>query len=583
MKITRYSLLLIIIVMATLFSCKTQQKTALPFDPAAVKKFKPGENSPSGVTALFLEGKKQAILGNPDIALGNYRQVIEKDPYHDAAYFEVANIYAALNNWQDALIYVEEAVSLDPENEWYQQALAEAYQRNSKYEEATKVFEGMVENEPNNLDYRFQLALSNIFSGKYNDALKEYNIIEQQIGITEEISIQKQKIYLHQNKVDKAGEEIENLITAFPEESKYYSMLAELYMANGMTEQAYSIYNEISEMFPDDPYIHISLADYYRQTGEKEKSYEALKRGFENPSLNIDTKVQILLSYYTVSDLYEDAKGQAMELVTILVEAHPENPKSHSIYADFLIQDGKYKEAQAAFYNVIALDSSKFLVWDNLLRVDAELSDFSALASDSKRTIEFFPEQPMGYLFNGAANIQLKKYEEAIEVLDRGVFFVIENDLLLAQFYAYLGDAYNQIENNDASDAAYDKVLLLDPNNSYVLNNYAYYLSLRDEGLGKAEIMAKKATQLDPKNDANLDTYGWVLYKLGKYEEAKELIKKALNNGASSNAVILEHYGDVLYKLGDKEEALIYWEKAQDAGKGSEFLDKKVEEGTLFE
>jgi tetratricopeptide (TPR) repeat protein len=272
-----------------------------------------------------------------------------------------------------------------------------------------------------------------------------------------------------------------------------------------------------------------------------------------------------------------------MELVGLLVEAHPNNPKSYSIYADFLVQSEMYEEAKAAFYKVIALDSSRFLVWENLLRVEAEIGDYKALQKDSRRTIDLFPEQPMGYLFNGAANIQNGNYEEAIRVLEQGSFFVVANDLLLAQFYAYLGDANNQLGDNDASDAAYDKVLLLDPNNSYVLNNYAYYLSLREDSLEKAEIMAKKAVQLDPENSANLDTYGWVLYKMKRYKEAKEWVKKALDSGGSKNPVLLEHYGDILYQMGDTDEAQIYWKKAKDAGKGSEFLDKKVEEGKLFE
>jgi len=581
MKI-QYILLLLIMVSVLIFSCKTEEEI-IPFNPKQVQKFQPGETEPGGITALFIDAKRDVILGNPDGAILKFKQVLDKNPMHDAAYFELANIYATRNNWQDAVIYAKKAAEIDPGNDWYQQALAEAYQRNGKYDESAKTFEGLVKKHPGNLDYRYQQAMAYIFAAKYNDALKEYNFIEEKIGVTEEISIQKQKIYLHQNKLDKAAEEVENLIRTFPDESRYYALLAEFYMANDMREEAHDLYMEISEKFPDDPYIHISLADYYRKTGEEDRSFEELKKGFANPSLDIDTKVQILLSYYTVSELYEDAKDQAMILANILVDTHPNNPKSHSIYADFLVQDQKFEEAKTSFYRVIELDSSRYLVWESLLRVEIEMSDFVALEKDSKRTIELFPEQPLGYLFNGAANIQLNNYKEAISALDRGTFFVVGNDLLLAQFYAYLGDAHNQLKDNESSDAAYDKVLLLDPNNSYVLNNYAYYLSLREEDLGKAELMAKKATQLDPENSANLDTYGWVLYKLGKYREAKDLIKSALTHGGSSNAVILEHYGDVLYQLGDIDEALIYWIKAQNAGKGSDFLDKKVEEGTLFE
>jgi len=67
----------------------------------------------------------------------------------------------------------------------------------------------------------------------------------------------------------------------------------------------------------------MSLADYYRKNGNKEKAFEELKLGFANPNLDIDTKVNILLNFYSINQLYTDLKEQAFELSKILVETHP--------------------------------------------------------------------------------------------------------------------------------------------------------------------------------------------------------------------------------------------------------------------
>jgi hypothetical protein len=48
--------------------------------------------------------------------------------------------------------------------------------------------------------------------------IKIYQKIEGVIGITEEISLQKQRIYLIQKKSDLAEAEIQKLIKEFPEE-----------------------------------------------------------------------------------------------------------------------------------------------------------------------------------------------------------------------------------------------------------------------------------------------------------------------------------------------------------------------------
>ena len=93
--------------------------------------------------------------------------------------------------------------------------------------------------------------------------------------------------------------------------------------------------------------------------------------------------------------------------------------------------------------------------------------------------------------------------------------------------------------------------LEINPKDTYVLNNYSYYLSLRNMDLDKAEAMSRKANELDPNNGNSQDTYAWILYASKKYTEAKEWIEKAILNGGEKNAVILEHYGDILFKLGD--------------------------------
>ena len=49
------------------------------------------------------------------------------------------------------------------------------------------------------------------------------------------------------------------------------------------------------------------------------------------------------------------------------------------------------------------------------------------------------------------------------------------------------------------------------------------------------------------------------------------------------SAVVVEHYGDILYQLGNIEDAIIEWEKAKKLGGASKFLDKKIEDGTLYE
>ena len=547
------------------------------------KKKKKTEQTYGDNSAVFIDANSQKMLGNYEEAAKLYEKCLEINANDDASLYELAKINLMNNNPEEALVQIRRATEIDPYNDYYLVLYASVLQAFEKYNDAVKVYKQLIELNPINLDYYNKLAVSYLYEGKPMDAIEVYDDLEQKIGITEEFSMKKQSIYLQEKKVDKAVIEIEKLIDQYPLESKYYAVLAEMCLANGMDEKAEEAYNKIAEIDPDNPYIHISLADYYRKNGNEEKAFEELKIGFANKNLDIDSKIQILITYYTVTEIYEDLKDQAFELSKILIETHPEDPKAYSMYGDFLYQDKRLEESREAFRKVISLDSSKYLVWEQLLFVESELDDMDAMLIESKQTIELFPEQPLPYLFAGGAYYQKKAWEECIDVLNKGLYFVVNNIPMEAQFYAYMGDAYNQLGNDPKSDEAYDNVLKLDPDNDYVLNNYAYYLSLRNENLEKAAEMAKRATELKPNSPANQDTYGWVLYKMGNFTEAEIWIGKSVANEEDASGVLLEHYGDVMWQLGNTEKAYEYWLKAKEKGEGTDLLDQKIEEKKLIE
>ena len=133
------------------------------------------------------------------------------------------------------------------------------------------------------------------------------------------------------------------------------------------------------------------------------------------------------------------------------------------------------------------------------------------------------------------------------------------------------------------SDSLYELALEIEPENVQVLNNYSYYLSLRNHNIEKAEKMSKKSNQLSPNNPSFQDTYAWILYQQKKYSEAKIWIEKAYENGGDASPVITEHYGDICFQLLEKEQAVIFWKKAKSLGKGSPYLDKKIVDKTLYE
>ncbi len=571
----------LVLPLALLISCKGGQQgtTSKPASKSTLS-----DSQRTDVTYLFFNANKEKILGNLNNAADLFAEVIRKDGSNHASMYELANIYAQQKKYSDALFFIRSAYKLDPKNEWYAMSFAEILQKNGKFEESATVYEQLLKDKPNGLDYYFEWASALIYANKLTDAIKVLDKLEAKIGINKEIVMQKQRLYMQLGKTDKAIAEVQKLIAENPKDAQAYGMLAELYQSIGQKEKALEVYNKVLEIDPENPYIHLSLADYYRSNGEKEKSVEELKKAFGNKKLDIDTKIQILASYYALIELHPEMKEQALEMSKLLIEANPEEPRAHAVYGDFLIQDKQYEKALDEYRLAKKLGAKEFMVAQQLMFLESQLQQWDSLLTESQEIISNFPDQPLGYFFNGLANLQKKKYPEAVKSLNTGVKLIVDNKNLEGQFYSSLGEAYNELKDYLKSDENYEKALELNAKDVNVLNNYAYFLSVRGEKMDKAEKMSMESNALEPDQGSYEDTYGWIMYKQGKYSEAKIWIEKSLSHGSDKSATVLEHYGDILYKLGDINKAYEYWQKAKNAGEGSsEFLDKKLEGKKLIE
>ena len=114
------------------------------------------------------------------------------------------------------------------------------------------------------------------------------------------------------------------------------------------------------------------------------------------------------------------------------------------------------------------------------------------------------------------------------------------------------------------------------------MNNYAYFLSLKELELDKAERMAALAVKSEPNSSTFLDTYAWVFYKKKDYKMALLYIKSAIDNEDEHSSDVLDHYGDILFMNGEADAALEQWKKALEMAPDNELIQKKVKHKTIF-
>ena len=530
----------------------------------------------------FSKGIEAKYNENYEVAIWNFEQALRFFKDDDASMYELSALYHKNNRNGEALSMIKQAANLKPDNKWYQIRLAKLYLQNSDYKAFIQIYDKLLEKDPENLEYLEDYIGALITYGEYDKLLEKLDTIEKLLGKNEQIFLQKIQVYSDQGKKDKVISELENLVDFMPDNTRYRAMLAEAYRKAKRDKDAYQQYLKIKELDPEDKYINVSLMDYYQSIGEIDKAFDEFVTAIKNKNLDFETKSQIY-------DFWFEKQNNSTNLEDVekagraFLETYPDKSIGYYIIATVYYNKNEYNKAKEFYTQCLERETTNFATLYQLSLCNIELHDYQDLINTTDKAITLYPEQPLFYLFKGIGLFNIKDYEATVNVLEKGRRFSANKDLT-ADFDTYIGDTYNQLKNIEKSYEAYDRVLRSKPDNIYVLNNYAYYLSLDNKDLERALEMSAKTIKAEPKNATYLDTYAWVLYKLGRYEEAKKYMEKVFKYDKKPQGVNYEHLGDILFKLGDTKNAVKNWKKAKKAGgEVSEFLEQKIIEEKLYE
>lgn len=531
----------------------------------------------------FHEGEKCFILGENQKAISWFINCLKIDKNSAVVRYELANIYISQQNIEAALGLSREAVALEPKNMWYQVQLASILKAKGMVEQACAVYENLAIQFPKRDDFYHMQAELFISIEKFEEAIEVYQTLEKKIGITEQVSLNKHALYLRLDKRKNAYAELNKLVKKFPFKVENYGLLANMYFQDGDKEKALAQYEEILKIDPENGLVNFYFAEYYRNEKQNKEAKAHLLKAFANNKIEPDKKIQYLMALVSPEAENRISNENLGELLDLLIKVHPDHILINALYADRLRQLEDNEGARKLLRKVLMHDKSNYVVWEELMFVNNDLLDFESMLTESTEAIKYFPTQPLLYIFNGVAALQNNDYETAVKSFTTGFDYVGDNIPMRVQFLSYLGDAYYELGNTKKAFEAYDEVLLFDPKNVIVLNNYSYYLSVLDKELEKAKEMSLKCIEIEKENHTYLDTHAWVLFKLGAFEDAKKMIEKAIEFGGRESAVIVEHYGDILFRLGNKKAALEEWQNAAKIGEGSKQLSEKIKLGVIPE
>ena len=530
--------------------------------------------------SFLYESISQQTKGNYAAAFDLLSHARTINPDAPEVYYHLAGYHVDMGNDSTAQAYFEKAVELDPTNDTYVEKVGQMYINQRKYAEAINIYEKVF--EANHKRYDILQLLLQLYAVQNDQSQMLHTLERMELldGGNEQISFSKMQIYEQQGKKDKAFAELKALIDKHPNDLNYQVMFGNWLLQNDKADEAVKIYRHVLKEEPDNTLAQMSMLDYYRakdMTAEADILLMQLLKGKKTP----ESEKQALMRQYVMTSV--KANVDSTRILAVFDEVLQTAPTSSMLIMKAAYMDLAQMEKDTintVLLQALALEPDNVSARLQLIQNIWGKQDYPRVIALSQTGQEYNPDEMLFYYFEGFAHFLQDDHEQALEVFRKGTAQINDesNPEIVSDFYAMMGDILHEKGQSEEAFAAYDSCLQWKPDNIGALNNYAYYLSLQNRDLKRAEQMSLKTIQAEPTNSTYLDTYAWILFMEERYDEAKEYIDQALANDAEVSAVIVEHAGDIYAAYGDIPKAMEYWLKAKERGSDSTTLDRKIKE-----
>jgi tetratricopeptide (TPR) repeat protein len=489
-----------------------------------------------------------------------YQKIVAQDPKDAESWVMLGRVNGFLHNTPEAEKSFNKALEIDPSSEDALVGLAELYGQMGDAKRAAEKLKTAAEKSPN---ARTLYALGRAYEDidDYKNAADAFQRALQLGADEEQVVPELAKALMYSDQVDEALKLYQQLATANPRNPEYQLHLSEIYLTQNETAKAREAINRAKVVAGNDPRVRYAEVSVLEAEDKNDQAIAALKGILddtarktysEDEAKNREIFLGKLAPLYVKTKHTEQAVSTYRQIATI---DPSEAPKAEAAIID-VYRNAKDRakaraEADAAlskYPKEMAIIAAHASVLADEGKIEEGIKEMraSSKAADAKLETQI-----------GLVYLNAKRYADAAKSFDAAEKLA-KSDAERMDIDFYLGDALEHEKKYEESEAAFRRVLAINPNNPQALNYLGYTLADRNIKLDEAYTMVRKALDQDPANGAFMDSLGWVFYRQGKLSEAEELLLRALEK--SSDPTIHDHLGDVYAKEGKTAEAVAQWQ-----------------------
>jgi len=238
-----------------------------------------------------------------------------------------------------------------------------------------------------------------------------------------------------------AIQNLEECNAIFPNDKAVFFELSKNYLLLNRTSEALQYINNALLLAPSNFWMLKHLVAIHK----KDKNYqEAINTQLIIVEQKPKQRAELIYLYYL-----NDEYMQALSLIDVFEKDYGLTTRLKQLKNKLVLRNKPQTvistiDSLPKLISDFELNSPSFYTLKKILTL-AIKDDIPAYHMYSNLAIDLFPAQPFSYLSKGRA-LQLQgKHQEAIDILEIGIDFIIENSLLEVQFYTILISAYTRL------------------------------------------------------------------------------------------------------------------------------------------
>jgi tetratricopeptide (TPR) repeat protein len=496
------------------------------------------------------------------LALQEFQTVTAKDPKDVDSWVTLGKLYTGTNDTANAEKAYNAALAVEPDNEDALTGLAMVYGNMGDTDKAIEKLKAATDKSPNE---RSLMILA--------------------------------KAYEDQKDYKNAADALRKALELQPENDRLARSMAEDLLFSDQLDEALKIYQDLATRSPKDILIPLRMAEIYRGKHDFANAHKAIDMAKKIDPDGLEARQEEVRVYQDEGKLDQAIAG----LKSILDDT------AHKVYSKEDAQQragwceelgvlnqlaGHFPEAIEAFKQMsVVKDSGPTIAYETIETYRAA-KDLASAQREADADLKKFPDEyqvvrahadvlsdqgklddaikELRGLLNGPRDrdtlIALteiyekgKRYDEAAQTVDEAEK-LSTSDEQKADVYFMRGALLERQKKYDASEEAFRKSLVLNPQDDGAMNYLGYMMADRNVRLDEAYQLIQKAVDMKPDNGAYLDSLGWVYFRQGKLTEAEDSLMKAIARpDTGQDPTVHEHLGEVYYKLGKTKDAIAQW------------------------